>query len=99
VKDYYTRLLTPWAKQRSISLHAFEDATREGIHDTTPQSASSNVTLTAEYDLNPSPVSSAEDARFGLLAATIKGVFGDDVVVAPEMLTGEYDANFATWTF
>jgi Gly-Xaa carboxypeptidase len=54
------------------------------------------VTLTGEYDLNPSPVSSAEDARFGLLAATIKGVFGEDVIVAPEMLTGEYNAYNAT---
>jgi hypothetical protein len=77
--------------QRNFSLHAFEDASREGTDDTTSQSELGSVTLTGEYDLNPSPVSSAEDTRFGLLAATIKGVFGKDVIVAPEMLTGEYD--------
>jgi Gly-Xaa carboxypeptidase len=52
-------------------------------------SDSGDLTLTAHYELESSPVSSAEDPRFALLAGTIKGVFGDEVVVAPEMLTGD----------
>ena len=45
--------------------------------------------LEAQYELDSSPVSDAEDDRFGWLVGTLRGVFGDDVVVAPELLTGK----------
>ncbi|ETI27772.1 hypothetical protein G647_00221 [Cladophialophora carrionii CBS 160.54] len=97
VKDHYVRLLDPWAKARSFKLHAFgtespaENATSTVLSNT---SDSGDLTLTAHYELEPSPVSSAEDPRFALLAGTIKGVFGDDIVVAPEMLTGNTDTRY-----
>jgi len=47
------------------------------------------LVLEAQYELDSSPVSDAEDDRFGWLVGTLRGVFGDDVVVAPELLTGE----------
>ncbi|EXJ63874.1 hypothetical protein A1O7_00209 [Cladophialophora yegresii CBS 114405] len=97
VKDHYIQLLGPWAKERSFKLYAFgaqsppENATLTALSNT---SDSGDLTLTAHYELEPSPVSSAEDPRFALLAGTIKGVFGDDVVVAPEMLTGNTDTRY-----
>lgn len=91
VKDHYIQLLAPWAEERCFQLHAFgTSAPRENGTSTPPGNTSDcgDVTLTAQYELESSPVSSAEDPRFALLASTIKGVFGPDVVVAPEMLTG-----------
>jgi Gly-Xaa carboxypeptidase len=95
VKDHYIDLLGPWTKERNFTLHAFGTETPRENGVSTPLSSTSDcgdLTLSAHYELESSPVSSAEDARFGLLAGTIKGVFGDDVVVAPEMLTGK-DVN------
>ncbi len=92
VKDLYVRLLTPWAKEHSFKLHAFGTKAPYENGTSTPLTNTSDcgdLTLSAHYELESSPVSSAEDPRFALLAGTIKGVFGDDVVVAPEMLTGE----------
>lgn len=100
VKDHYVQLLTPWAKERCFQLHAFGTSSpRENGTSTPPDSTSDcgDVTLSAQYELESSPVSSAEDPRFALLAGTIKGVFGDDVVVAPEMLTGRLISTLM-WT-
>jgi Gly-Xaa carboxypeptidase len=92
VKDHYVRNLKPWAKKHCFDFHAFgtdtprEDGDCEPVNNTADHG---DLSLFAHYELESSPVSSAEDARFALLAGTIKGVFGDDVVVAPEMLTGK----------
>ncbi|KAJ9607100.1 Gly-Xaa carboxypeptidase [Cladophialophora chaetospira] len=94
VKDYYVKLLSPWAQERSFKLHAFgAEPPYENGTSTPPTNTSDcgDLRLSAHYELESSPVSSAEDSRFALLAGTIKGVFGDDVVVAPEMLTGDLD--------
>ena len=91
VKDHYVQLLQPWADERHFALDAF------GL-TTTPKGMSRKLayentmgalTLAAQYELDSSPVSDAEDVRFGWLAGTLRGVFGDDIVVAPELLTGK----------
>jgi len=97
VKDYYIALLTPWARKWQFNLDAFgtEDRNRR---DSTLHSDNNtdcgDVTLTAQYELESSPVSDPDDERFRWLAGTIKGVFGDDVVVAPELLTGNTDTRY-----
>lgn len=91
IKDYYIALLTPWARKWHFNLHAFgvEDQTRQdSVLHLDNNADCGDVTLTAEYELESSPVSDTDDARFRWLAQTIKGVFGDDVVVAPELLSG-----------
>ena len=90
VKDHYVQLLDPWAKERSFRFCAFgTESPHEDGNCTPPTNTldSGDLTLSAHYELEPSPVSSAEDSGFALLAGTIKGVFGD-VVVAPMMLSG-----------
>jgi len=91
VKDHYLRLLQPWADQRRFKLDAFGSVLspmrpmprfRDDLEGGT-------LVLEAQYELDSSPVSDAEDDRFGWLVGTLRGVFGDDVVVAPELLTGE----------
>ncbi|KIW78846.1 hypothetical protein Z517_08685 [Fonsecaea pedrosoi CBS 271.37] len=98
VKGHYIDLLAPWAQERGFKLHAFgEKAQCENNKVTRPGNNTADcgdLTLSAHYELESSPVSCAEDARFRLLAGTIKGVFGNDVVVAPELLTGNTDTRY-----
>ncbi|KIW96234.1 uncharacterized protein Z519_03302 [Cladophialophora bantiana CBS 173.52] len=98
VKDHYVHLLAPWAQEQGFKLQAFgAKAQQEDSTSTRPGNNTADcgdLTLSAHYELESSPVSSAEDARFRLLAGTIKGVFGDDVVVAPELLTGNTDTRY-----
>lgn len=49
-----------------------------------------DLTLVASYELDPSPVSDTDDACFRWLSGTIRGVFGENVVVAPELLSGKF---------
>jgi Gly-Xaa carboxypeptidase len=46
------------------------------------------VSITTNGDLEPSPVSDLSDERYDWLAGTLRGVFGDDVVVAPVLGVG-----------
>lgn len=93
MKDHYVGLLSPWAKKWQFNLDAFGVQERNRS-DSQTRSDNNNdcgdLTLTAHYELEPSPISDAEDPRFSWLAGVIKGVFGDDVIVAPELLTGMY---------
>ncbi|OAP58229.1 hypothetical protein AYL99_07319 [Fonsecaea erecta] len=98
VKDHYLHLLAPWAQERGFKLHAFGAKAQDG-HNISMRPGSNttecgDLTLSAHYELESSPVSSTEDARFRILAGTIKGVFGNDVVVAPELLTGNTDTRY-----
>ncbi len=101
VKDHYVNLLTPWARKWRFNLHPFGAETRpaagscayQGVSARGNDVDSGDVTLSAQYELESSPVSNAEDSRFRLLAGAIKGVFGDDVVVAPDLLSGKCDAE------
>lgn len=91
VKDHYIRLLEPWAVQQRFRLIAFGAVLPSGRSESTSKDHLEEGTLILEtqYELDSSPVSDAEDDRFGWLVGTLRGVFGDDVVVAPELLTGK----------
>jgi len=93
VKDYYTALLRPWAKKWHFNLDAFGVVERNRANSQTRSDDNNDcgdLALTAQYELEPSPISDTEDPGFSWLAGVIKGVFGEDVVVAPELLTGMY---------
>ncbi len=93
VKDHYVQLLAPWVEERGFRFHAFGTKTPHENGTCTPPTNTSDcgdLTLSAQYELESSPVSSAEDPRFALLASTIKGVFGNEVVVAPEVSKPQY---------
>lgn len=92
VKDHYTSLLSPWAKRWQFNLNAFGTRIqnhKEGTTRTDDNNDCGDLTLGASYELDPSPVSDTGDACFRWLAGTIKGVFGENVVVAPELLSGK----------
>ncbi|KIV81012.1 hypothetical protein PV11_08466 [Exophiala sideris] len=97
VKEYYSALLRPWAKKRHFNLDAF-GVVEKNREDSQTRFDNNNdcgdLTLTAQYELEPSPISDTEDSRFSWLAGVIKGVFGENVVVAPELLTGNTDTRY-----
>jgi Gly-Xaa carboxypeptidase len=88
VMDHYISLLTPWAKTHDITVNAFG----EGISQ--PAHPSGTLTLTSDYDLDPSPISDANNCCFHLLAGTIRTVFGRDIIVAPTILLGNTDTRY-----
>ncbi|MBT8048412.1 MAG: M20/M25/M40 family metallo-hydrolase [Xanthomonadales bacterium] len=51
------------------------------------------VTVTAEYGVNPSPVSPTDSRGFELIAQTIRGM-DDSILVAPYMVRGGTDAKY-----
>ena len=91
VKDHYIQLLEPWAAQQRFKLIAFGAVLPSGrsMSASKDDLAEGTLILETQYELDSSPVSDAEDDRFGWLVGTLRGVFGDDVVVAPELLTGK----------
>lgn len=91
VKDHYIRLLEPWAHRQRFSLNAFGSVLPPERSRSRPKDdlEEGTLILEAQYELDSSPVSDAEDARFGWLVGILRAVFGSDVVVAPELLTGK----------
>lgn len=88
VKHYYHRLLGAWAGKYKLNLRLFGDSI------ITFDAALGSVTLTSEYDLEPSPVASEIDPRFQWLTGTLKKVFGDEIIVAPTLLAGNTDTRY-----
>lgn len=86
VKDHYVRLLSPLAKKWNFSIQGFG------------QKASLNtlgtITVVGHDALEPSPTSDPTDERFDWLTGAIRGVFGESVIVAPVLLTGNTDTKF-----
>jgi len=96
VKDHYIHILRPWAQKRHFEFQAFGDNVvtraqneREMSFFGGHLSSAGTLTLTAHDELEPSPVSNHGDPRFDWLAGTLRGVFGEEVIVAPVLLTGE----------
>ena len=88
LKEHYISILGPWAKSTNVSLRAF------GSQITKPSASEVSLTLTSHYELEPSPVSDHEDSRFGWLADTLREVFGEKVIVAPTLLSGNTDTRY-----
>jgi len=60
----------------------------------TSSSPAGKVTLSSEYDLEPSPVASEADPKFDWLTTSLKEVFGEEVIVAPTLLAGNTDTRY-----
>lgn len=80
IKDHYLRILSPLAKRWDFTIRGFGE---EGV-----KPGKGAITLAAHDELEPSPTADPNDERFDWLTGTIRGVFGEDVVVAPMLLTG-----------
>ncbi|KAF8849205.1 Gly-Xaa carboxypeptidase [Acephala macrosclerotiorum] len=92
VLDHYEKILSPLAKKWGFS----PQAPNEKTPSTTRiyKSSEARITITTHGDLEPSPPSDLTDKRFSWLAGTIRGVFGEDVVVAPVLEVGNTDTRF-----
>lgn len=89
VKDHYVRFLLPLVDKWSFNLKGFGTETKFDL-----KRSLGTITLTSNYDLEPSPVSDPRDPRFRWLTGTIRGVFGKEVIVAPVLLTGNTDTRW-----
>jgi Gly-Xaa carboxypeptidase len=84
VLNHYQRILEPLIKKWNLTS---KDPSQKEKSDATIVAAWASkqmkITITTTGNLEPSPVSDLEDERYAWLAGTLRGVFGEDVVVAP----------------
>lgn len=93
VIDHYEKILAPLAKKWDFSLQAPNEKTPSTTR--IYKSSNAKITITTHGDLEPSPPSDLTDKRFSWLAGTIRGVFGEDVIVAPVLEVGMYSTSYA----
>ncbi|KAK5938649.1 hypothetical protein PMZ80_008840 [Knufia obscura] len=87
VHDKITKLAESIAHKYNLTLHAFDDAKE------TPQS----IMLYAGHTLEPAPVTPtdvSELSPYAVLAGTIRALYGEDIVVAPGIMTGNTDTRY-----
>lgn len=93
VEDHLIDLLTPLAKDIHSTFIAFNKKIFTPSESDNPRSTT--ITLTTGPDnLEPAPVSPEDSYAWGVLASTVKNVFGEDVVLAPSLMTGNTDTKF-----
>ncbi|KAF2488921.1 vacuolar carboxypeptidase-like protein Cps1 [Lophium mytilinum] len=87
VKEKVTRLASNIAHKYNLTLHAFEG-------EETP----SSITLLARNTtLEPAPVTPTdirEDTPYKILSGTTRALYGDNVLVAPGIMTGNTDTRY-----
>ncbi|KAI1327799.1 peptidase family M20/M25/M40 [Xylariaceae sp. FL0255] len=87
VKMKITRLAEQIASKYNLTVHAFDDA-----HET-PRS----ITLNAVHTLEPAPVTPTSVdgvTPYGVLSGTTRALYGEDVIMAPGIMTGNTDTRF-----
>ena len=86
VKEHYDKLIFPFTKQWNFTYHGFgKDSASKSEQDTSTLGA---ISVAAVHEGGPSPVSKPSDSQFSWLIGTLRGVFGEDLVVAPILFTG-----------
>ena len=89
VKDRLTALSSRIANKHNLTLHAFADDGKEELR---------SITLsTSTYELEVAPVTPADasvQGPYSVLAGTIRALYGEDVIVAPGIMTGNTDTRY-----
>ncbi|RDW71624.1 hypothetical protein BP6252_08187 [Coleophoma cylindrospora] len=88
VKTHYADVISPIAARLNFSICGF-DYDDHGCNE-----REGSIYLSARDELEPSPVTSSDNSQFNWLTGTLRGVFGDEVVVAPVLLSGNTDTQF-----
>ena len=92
VKDKLTKLASGVAKKHNLTLHAFEEA---GKHD---EAELNSITLgITKVILEPAPVTPTSvnaTTPYSVLSGTTRGLYGEDVLVAPGIMTGNTDTRY-----
>lgn len=93
VQDHLIDLLTPLTKNIPATFIAFN----KNIYSPSQVDNTRNTTVTLSTTpetLEPAPVSPVISSAWNLLSNSVKQSFGDDVVLAPGMMTGNTDTKF-----
>jgi len=91
VEEHLTKLLAPLAKSLPATLIAFNNH----IHSPTSNPRNTTIILSTTPDiLEPAPVSPEDSYAWGVLGSTIKLSFGNDVILAPSLMTGNTDTKY-----
>ena len=93
VEDHLIDLLAPLTKDLPATFLAFD----KNIHVPKPEDNPRNTTvsLSALPDvLDPAPVSPEDTYGWGILSSAVKNVFGEHVILAPSLMTGNTDTKY-----
>ncbi|KAF2100594.1 Zn-dependent exopeptidase [Rhizodiscina lignyota] len=88
VKTKVTSLAQQIAEKHNLTLHAFDDAKEER----------NSIFLKAGYnELEPAPLTPTnvdELTAYAVLSGTVRALYGEDVIVAPGLMTGNTDTRY-----
>ena len=93
VQTHLTDLLTPLTKSLPANFIAFD----KEIYSPSLSDNPGNTTIilsTTPDTLDPAPVSPETSYAWGVLTSTVQHVFGDHVILAPSLMTGNTDTKF-----
>jgi Gly-Xaa carboxypeptidase len=94
VQDHLIDLLTPLiTKSLPATFIAFDKKIYSPSHSDNPRNTTVILSTTL-YTLDPAPVSPETSYAWGILGSTVKHVFGDHVILAPSLMTGNSDTRF-----
>ena len=93
VQDHLIDLLTPLTKSLPAKFVAFDKNVYTPSASDNPRNTT--VVLSATPDrLNPAPVSPEKTWAWKVFGSTVKHVFGEDVILAPSLMTGNSDTKY-----
>jgi Gly-Xaa carboxypeptidase len=93
VQSHLISLLTPLIKSLPATFIAFNQKLSSPSTFSNPQNTTVILSTTPDT-LDPAPVSPVDTYAWSVLAATVKDVFGQDVVLAPSLMTGNTDTRY-----
>ena len=93
IQHHLVDLLTPLTKSFPATFIAFDEKVFSPSMSDNPQNTTVILSTTADT-LNPAPVSPETTYAWGVLSSTVKQVFGEDVILAPSLMTGNTDTKF-----
>jgi Gly-Xaa carboxypeptidase len=93
VQDHLVDLLTPLTKSFPATFIAFEKIVYSPPLSDNPRNTTVILSVTGDT-INPAPVSPESSYAWTVLTRTVKDVFGDDVILAPSLMTGNTDTKF-----
>ncbi|KAK3675851.1 hypothetical protein LTR78_004492 [Recurvomyces mirabilis] len=89
VHHHLTKLVKPIAEKYNLTLHAFDGKTKEA-----PLSISLFASATTLKVAPITPTDTKDVTPYSILAGTTRAVYGEGVVVAPGMMTGNTDTRY-----
>jgi Gly-Xaa carboxypeptidase len=93
VQSHLISLLQPFTKSLPATFIAFNQKIYSPSPPTNPQNTTIVLSTTPDT-IDPAPVSPVNTYAWGVLASTVRDVFGGEVVLAPSLMTGNTDTKY-----